>query len=57
MYPTILAALGAKIQGDRLGLGVSLFSDQKTVAEELGLKQLDRELRKQSRYFKERIMQ
>lgn len=55
MYPTILTALGAKIQGDRLGLGVNLFSEQKTVAEEIGLERLDQELRKQSKYFKEKI--
>ena len=56
MYPTILNAMGAKIEGDRLGLGVSLFSDRKTVAEELGLKRLDRELRKQSGYFRAHIL-
>ena len=56
MYPTILTAMGAKVEGDRLGLGVNLFSDEKTVAEELGLEKLDQELRKQSRYFKEKIV-
>lgn len=55
MYPTILTALGARVEGARLGLGVNLFSGQKTVAEEIGVEQLDRELRKQSRYFKEKI--
>lgn len=55
MYPTILTALGAKIEGDRLGLGVNLFSGHKTVAEEIGLERLDKELRKQSKYFKEKI--
>lgn len=56
MFPTILAALGAKIEGDRLGLGVNLFSGKKTVAEEIGLGKLDQELRKQSAYFKEKIV-
>lgn len=56
MYPTILSAMGAKIEGDRLGLGVNLFSGKKTVAEEIGLVKLDQELRKQSAYFKERIV-
>lgn len=56
LYPTILSAMGAKIPGDRLGLGVNLFSGKKTVAEEIGLQKLDGELRKQSKYFKERIL-
>lgn len=29
MYPTILASIGVKIEGDRLGLGTNLFSDKK----------------------------
>ena len=56
MYPTILNAMGAQVQGDRLGLGVSLFSGKKTVAEEIGLRQLDWELRKQSKYYREHIL-
>lgn len=56
MFPTILTALGARIEGDRLGLGVSLFSGKPTVAEEIGVKTLDRELRKQSEYFKKHIL-
>lgn len=56
MYPTILNAMGAKIEGSRLGLGVSLFSGQKTIAEEIGIQKLDEELRKQSKYFKEQIV-
>ena len=56
MYPTILSAMGAKIEGERLGLGVNLFSGKKTIAEEIGLGKLDRELRRQSAYFKERIV-
>lgn len=56
MYPTILCALGASVEGDRLGLGVNLFSDKKTIAEEIGLKKFDQELRKQSEYYKKRIL-
>lgn len=56
MYPTILNAMGAKVEGDRLGLGVSLFSDKKTLAEEVGLRRLDKELRKQSKYMKKYIL-
>ena len=56
MYPTILSAIGAKVEGDKLGLGVNLFSGRKTIAEEIGLTKLDQELRKQSKYFKEQIV-
>lgn len=56
MYPTILRAMGAEIEGGRLGLGVDLFSGQKTVAEEIGLEKLDKELRKQSQYFRNEIV-
>lgn len=33
MYPSTLAALGATIEGERLGLGVNLFSQEKTLLE------------------------
>lgn len=35
-FPTTLAALGVKIEGNRLGLGVNLFSDEKTLLETYG---------------------
>lgn len=50
------SAMGVKIHGKCLGLGADLFSGKKTVAEEIGLDRLDGELRKQSRYFREKIM-
>ena len=56
MYPTILAAMGAKIEGDRLGLGTNLFSDKKTLMEELGFKTLDNELQKTSNYYNQKII-
>ena len=34
--PTILAALGVKVEGERLALGTNLFSGKKTLVEELG---------------------
>ena len=36
MYPTTLAALNVEIKGNRLGLGVNLFSDEQTLLEEYG---------------------
>lgn len=36
MFPTTLAALGVKIEGERLGLGTNLFSDKDTIFEQYG---------------------
>lgn len=36
MFPTILASIGVKIEGNRLGLGTNLFSDTPTLFEENG---------------------
>jgi len=58
MYPSTLAALGVKIPGNQLGLGVNLFSDQKTLTEQLGgLNQLNAELEKRSPYYDQHILQ
>ena len=55
-YPTVLAAIGCSIEGDRLGLGTDLFSGRPTLLEKMGLKQLNRELRRQSDYYFERFV-
>ncbi len=47
-YIPELAALGVKIDGDRLALGMNLFSDQKTITEKNGYEFLTEELQKQS---------
>lgn len=36
IYPTIMDAVGVDVEGDRLGLGTSLFSDKPTVLEQIG---------------------
>lgn len=51
MFPTTLAALGFEIEGNRLGLGVNLFSDVDTLAEQLGYETLDTEIQKFSDYY------
>lgn len=56
MYPTILASIGAKIEGDRLGLGTNLFSDKKTIMEEIGFTSLNDEVQKKSKYYDEIIL-
>ena len=34
LFPTTLGALGAQIEGERLGLGTNLFSNRETLSEE-----------------------
>lgn len=55
MYPTILAAMGANVEGERLGLGTNLFSNKKTVMEELGYDRLNEEVQKKSSFYENKI--
>lgn len=55
-YPTTLAALGAKIEGNRLGLGVNLFSEEQTLYEEYEQEYLDTELLKRSDYYANELL-
>ena len=52
-FPTTLAALGAYIEGDRLGLGTNLFSSKKTLLEETGVSELTVELSKKSKFMEQ----
>ena len=51
MFPTTLAAMGATIRGERLGLGTNLFSDVPTMAERMGVEEWENELGKRSVYY------
>ena len=51
MFPTTLAAMGVTIEGDRLALGVNLFSDEQTLTEQYGRKGLDKELMKKLKFY------
>ncbi len=53
MLPTVLAAIGFEIPGNRLGLGTNLFSGEKTLAERMGFDKLNEELSKQSAWYTE----
>lgn len=57
MFPTTLAALGVEIDGNRLGLGVNLFSKEKTLIEELGFDYLNEEITKKSLYYDNQILE
>ena len=51
MFPTTLGALGVTIEGDRLGLGTNLFSGKKTISEEMGIDEFNKELKSNSSYY------
>ena len=53
MFPTTLAAIGCDIKGDRLGLGMNLFSGKKTLTERWGFEHFNEELAKASTYYEE----
>lgn len=51
MFPTILSSINFDIEGDKLGFGADLFSDQKTLVESIGLDNLNYKLGKMSSYL------
>jgi len=53
MFPTTIAALGATIPGDHLGLGTDLFSDSDTWLERYGLNYVKTELSRYSTFMNE----
>ena len=55
MFPTTISSLGATIEGDRLGLGTNLFSDSKTIPEEIGIDKFNVELEKYSSYYYKKL--
>ena len=56
MFPTIVASIGIKIEGDRLGIGTNLFSGRKTVFEEYGIDFVNNELEKGSNLYNNEIL-
>ena len=51
-FPTTLAALGASIEGNRLGLGTNLFSKVPTLTEEYGREYLQQEIPRRSPFLR-----
>ena len=56
LFPTILASMDIKISGDKLGLGTNLFSNQKTLIENKGLKTVESELGNNSNFFNDEFI-
>ena len=56
MFPSTLAALGVKIDGDRLGLGTNLFSDEPTIIEKYGYDEVNKGLEARSTYYNNKFI-
>lgn len=55
-FPTTMEAMGIQIDGHRLGLGTSLYSNVPTLCEEIGFDQLNSDIAHRSVQFEEEIM-
>ena len=53
-FPTTIAALGATIDGERLGLGTNLFSGAQTLTEQFGVEEENLKLMADSKFMEER---
>lgn len=56
-FPTVLSAMGVEMEGERLGLGTNLFSNQKTLIEEYGYAYVSEQLAQQSKFYTEAFLQ
>lgn len=56
MFPTTLASLGVKIDGERLALGTNLFSLKKTIVEEYGYEHVFNELKLRSSFYNDNFL-
>lgn len=56
LFPTTLAAMGVKIEGNRLGLGVNLYSGEKTLYERYGKDYLEVKLLKDSKLYRQKLL-
>jgi len=54
MFPTTLAALGVQIPGDKLGLGVNLFSARETLTESYGQEKMEDEMANHSKFLQQK---
>lgn len=55
-YPTVVSAIGGNIEYDKLGLGVNLFSNKKTMLERYSYDYVDSELLKKSEFYDRKII-
>ena len=56
MFPTILASIGVRIEGNKLGLGTNLFSEEKTLFEKYDSSYIFTELKKKSHWYNKTLL-
>ncbi len=56
MFPTLVACLGVEFDGNRLGIGTNLFSDEDTLFERDGIKFVNKELENRSNFYNNNIL-
>lgn len=56
LFPTTVASLGIDFDGDRLGLGSNLFSNEKTLIEKYGMEDFFAMVKKRSAYYENHIL-
>lgn len=56
MFPTLLASIGVEIEGNRLGIGTNLFSDEQTLFERDGVAEVNKELENRSNFYNNNIL-
>ena len=56
IFPTTLASMCFEIEGNKLGLGVNLFSDEETLIEKYGLDYVNEQLFMKSTFFNEKLL-
>lgn len=55
-YPTIVASIGVTFEGERIGLGTNLFSNEPTLVERDGLEKFNDELGKNSTFYNDKLL-
>lgn len=53
MFPTTLASLGVQIPGNRLGMGVNLYSTEETLIEKYGIDYCNKEMERRSKFMED----
>lgn len=55
-YPTTLASMGIEIEGDKIGLGTNLYSEQSTILEKIGFDEFEEGLKGYSVFYNKEIL-
>lgn len=56
LFPTTLAAMGCRIEGERLGIGTNLFSQAPTLTEEMGVDEFEEQMSRRSEFYNNKFI-